>query len=101
MADDYFGHPRLATVYDSLYPDRRDLDMYLGVADALQAQKVLDIGCGTGVLAMLLADRGIEVTGIDPARASIDVARAKPGSERVRWICGDAAALPPLRVDWA
>lgn len=99
MAEDSFGHPRLAAVYDALHSDRRDLDAYLGMADALRAHSVLDIGCGTGVLAMLLADRGIEVTGIDPARASIDVARAKPGSERVRWICGDAAALPPLRVD--
>lgn len=65
------------------------------------ARRELDIGCGTGVFALLLADRGIEVTGVDPARASIDVARAKPGGERVRWICGDATALPPLRVDLA
>jgi SAM-dependent methyltransferase len=99
MADDSFGHPRLAAVYDSLHPVRRDLDAYVGIADELKAHSVLDIGCGTGVLAILLADRGIDVTGIDPARASIDVARAKPGSERVRWICGDAAVLPPLRVD--
>ncbi len=60
---------------------------------------VLDIGCGTGVFALLLADRGIEVVGVDPARASVDVARAKPGGDRVRWIHGDASALPPLRVD--
>lgn len=38
---------------------------------------------------------------VDPAQASIDVARAKPGSERVRWICGDATTLPPMRVDLA
>jgi Methyltransferase domain len=53
------------------------------------------------VFALLLADREIEVIGVDPARASIDVARAKPGSERVRWICGDATDLPPLQVDLA
>ncbi len=51
------------------------------------------------MFALLLAERGVEVIGIDPARASIDVARAKPGGDRVRWICGDATALPPLRVD--
>lgn len=99
MADDCFAHPRLAAIYDPLDPDRGDLDAYLRIAEEFEARRVLDIGCGTGVFALLLADRGIEVVGVDPALASIDVARAKPGSERVRWICGDATDLPPLRVD--
>ncbi len=49
----------------------------------------------------MLADAGLDVTGVDPATASVDVARAKPGAERVRWINGDATALPPLEVDLA
>ncbi|WP_340555940.1 class I SAM-dependent methyltransferase [Streptomyces sp. GSL17-111] len=101
MADECFRHPRLAAIHDRLDPDRSDLDAYLQMAEELRARRVLDIGCGTGVFPLLLAARGIQVTGIDPAQASIDVARAKPGSERVRWICGDATALPPLQVDLA
>ncbi|KNE79140.1 MULTISPECIES: class I SAM-dependent methyltransferase [Streptomyces] len=101
MADDCFGHPRLAAIYDPLDPDRSDLDAYLRMAEEFGARQILDIGCGTGVFALLLADGGVDVVGIDPARASIDVARAKPGSERVRWICGDATDLPPLRADLA
>ncbi|MFF3737788.1 class I SAM-dependent methyltransferase [Streptomyces sp. NPDC002566] len=101
MVDDCFGHPRLAAIYDPLDPDRGDLDAYLRMAEDFGARRVLDIGCGTGVFALLLADRGIEVVGVDPAQASVDVARAKPGGERVRWICGDATDLPPLRVDLA
>ncbi|GAB2997660.1 class I SAM-dependent methyltransferase [Streptomyces pseudoechinosporeus] len=101
MADELFGHPRLAAIYDALDPDRRDLDAYVRVVEEFGARRVLDIGCGTGVLALLLADRGIEVVGVDPAAASLDVARAKPGGDRVRWIHGDATALPPLRVDLA
>ncbi|MGV9457275.1 class I SAM-dependent methyltransferase [Streptomyces sp. NPDC003635] len=99
MVDDCFAHPRLAAIYDPLDPDRSDLDAYLQLAQEFGAQRVLDIGCGTGVFALLLADRGIEVVGVDPAGASLDVARAKPGSERVRWVCGDGTDLPPLRVD--
>ncbi|MER5374431.1 class I SAM-dependent methyltransferase [Streptomyces sp. NPDC002553] len=101
MVDDCFGHPRLAAIYDPLDPDRGDLDAYLRMAEDFGVRRVLDIGCGTGVFALLLADRGIEVVGVDPAQASVDVARAKPGGERVRWICGDATDLPPLRVDLA
>ncbi|MFJ6622072.1 class I SAM-dependent methyltransferase [Kitasatospora sp. NPDC091335] len=101
MVDACFGHPRLAAVYDPLDPDRGDLDAYLRMAREFGARRVLDIGCGTGVFALLLAGRGIEVVGVDPARASLDVARAKPGAARVRWVHGDATDLPPLRVDLA
>lgn len=101
MVDAIFGHPRLAAAYDWLDADRSDLDAYLGVAGEVGARGVLDIGCGTGVFALLLAARGIDVVGVDPARASLDVARSKPESERVSWVHGDVTALPPLRVDLA
>ncbi|MEU6661863.1 class I SAM-dependent methyltransferase [Streptomyces sp. NPDC046821] len=101
MADEGFRHPRLAPLYDVLDPDRSDLDVYARMAEEFGARRVLDIGCGTGVFALLLADRGIDVVGVDPAGASLDVAKGKPGSDRVRWIHGDATDLPPLRVDLA
>jgi SAM-dependent methyltransferase len=101
MPDEIFEHPRLAAIYDALDPDRSDLDAYVAIADELGAASVLDVGCGTGTFALLLAERGLEMIGVDPAGASLDVARAKPGAERVRWIHGDATALPPLAVDLA
>ena len=101
MPDEIFEHPRLAAIYDALDPDRSDLDVYVAIAGELGAASVLDVGCGTGTFALLLAERGLEVIGVDPAGASLDVARAKPGAERVRWIHGDATALPPLAVDLA
>lgn len=67
----------------------------------LGARSVLAVGCGTGVLACRLAGQGLEVIGVDPAAASLDVARAKPGAERVVWLHGDASDLPPLSVDVA
>ncbi|MET9914241.1 class I SAM-dependent methyltransferase [Streptomyces sp. NPDC006476] len=101
MADECFRHPRLAAIYDSLDPGRGDLDAYISMAEELRARRVLDIGCGTGVFALMLASVGVEVIAVDPAEASIVVARGKPGSERVRWVHGDATALPSLCVDLA
>jgi SAM-dependent methyltransferase len=101
MPDAIYEHPRLAAVYDPLDPDRSDLDVYAAIVNELGATRVLDVGCGTGCFALLLAENGLEVVGVDPARASLDVARAKPGADRVHWIHGDATTLPPLSVDVA
>ena len=101
MPDAVFEHPRLVGIYDALEPDREDLRAYLAMASEFRARRVLDIGCGTGVFALLLADLGVAVTGVDPAAGSLDVARARPGAERVTWIHGDATRLPPLQVELA
>jgi len=101
LADAIFEHPRLAAVYDAFDADRSDLEVYVSIAEELRARRVLDVGCGTGVFALMLAARGLEVTGVDPAKASLDVARAKPGAGRIRWIHGDAMSLPMHQVDLA
>jgi SAM-dependent methyltransferase len=101
VPDAIFEDPRLARVYDPLDPDRSDLDVYAAMAAEFGARTVLDVGCGTGTLACMLAGRGLEVIGVDPAGASLDVARAKPGADAVRWLQGDATSLPPLQVDLA
>ncbi|MFC4785500.1 class I SAM-dependent methyltransferase [Nocardioides sp. MAHUQ-72] len=101
MADPIFSDRRLAEVYDPFDPDRSDLEVYAAIAGELGARRVLDVGCGTGTFACLLAGRGLEVTGVDPAGASLDVARRKRHAERVTWLHGDATTLPPIKVDLA
>lgn len=92
---------RLAQLYDPLNGERDDLDVYAAMADEFGALSIVDIGCGTGTFACLLASRGLTVTAVDPSASSLDIARAKPGAELVRWVHGVATDLPPLRADLA
>ncbi|HVL80668.1 MAG TPA: class I SAM-dependent methyltransferase [Actinomycetota bacterium] len=99
MTDAIFSDGRLAEIYDPLDHDRSDLDLYLSLVEEVRAHTIIDIGCGTGTFACLLATRGYSVVAVDPARASIDVARRKPGAERVRWVVGGVTDLPDTQAD--
>jgi SAM-dependent methyltransferase len=61
-----------------------------------EGERVVDVGCGTGNAALLAAERGATVTGIDPAQRLLDVAAAQ-ASERgleATFEVGEAAAIP-------
>lgn len=86
MPDAIFGEPRLAEIYDALDADRSDLDAYAAMADEFSAVTVLDVGCGTGTLACLLAatrrrKRGWSGTGSRPiaVSSSRESARSRRG----------------------
>ncbi len=101
MTEPMFTNRRLAQLYDPLDPDRSDLDAYAAIVTEFGARSVIDVGCGTGVFACMLAQHGIAVTGVDPARASLEVARAKPHANKVTWIHGYATDLPKRNADMA
>jgi SAM-dependent methyltransferase len=101
VPDAIFAEPRLALIYDAFDGARGDLDAYLAIADEVGARRVLDVGCGTGCLALPLAESGRTVVGVDPAEASLAVARAKAGAASVTWIRGDAASVPARDFDLA
>jgi SAM-dependent methyltransferase len=101
VPDRIFEDARFAEIYDDLDGERPDLDHYELIAEELGAASALDIGCGTGVLARRLSARGLAVTGLDPAAASLDVAASRPGADRVAWLLGDPSTLPPMSVDLA
>ncbi|MEU6196953.1 class I SAM-dependent methyltransferase [Streptomyces sp. NPDC047061] len=55
---------------------------------------VLDLGCGTGSLALLAAEQGHRVTGVDSSPAMVERARAKLAGRDAAFLLGDAAAPP-------
>ncbi|MGV9321887.1 class I SAM-dependent methyltransferase [Streptomyces sp. NPDC003660] len=60
-----------------------------------QPSDVLDLGCGTGSLALLAAEQGHRVTGVDASAAMVERARAKLAGRDARVLRGDAA-VPPV-----
>jgi len=70
----------------------------------LEGAKLLDVGCGGGIFAEAAAAAGAEVTGIDLAPASIDIARSHAAESglRIRYECigvDDLAAREPGTFD--
>jgi 2-polyprenyl-3-methyl-5-hydroxy-6-metoxy-1,4-benzoquinol methylase len=96
-----FNDTRLTVVYDAMFGWSRDDDFFMSVVGEAPAARVLDLGCGTGRLALARAAAGHAVTGVDPARASLDAARAKPGAGQVTWIEGTSPVLPGASFDVA
>lgn len=85
-----YRDPDLAQFYDLMNGWDADFDYCAGLAG--EVASVLDLGCGTGQLAAALAaDRA--VTGVDPAAAMLDIARARPGGDGVDWVRGDARSV--------
>lgn len=97
MPDAIFDHPRLAEVYDALDPDRNDLGACVALVGELGVSRVLDVGCGTGVFALLLAGRGIDVVGVDPAAASLTL---PPLQVDLATMTGNVAQAIVERADW-
>jgi SAM-dependent methyltransferase len=65
-------------------------------ADPHPGERALDVGCGTGNAALLLARHGARVVGVDPASRLLAVARERAAADDldVEFAAGDAANLP-------
>jgi SAM-dependent methyltransferase len=84
---------RIADIYDGWHPFLAEttgptVDLLASLAGG---GPVLELAVGTGRVAIPLADRGLEVHGIDASQAMVQRLRAKPGGDKVKVVMGDMA----------
>ncbi len=84
MAETLYTDRRLVALYDTLNAWGPSDDFYLALPEAAK-QRILDAGCGTGLLAAAFAAEGHEVVGIDPAQPMLDLAAQRRGGDGVTW----------------
>ncbi|MBI3596744.1 MAG: class I SAM-dependent methyltransferase [Nitrospirae bacterium] len=102
----------LASSYDAWYrtplgaaAHALESDAIFALAEVKTGERVLDVGCGTGIYTLELARRDVHVVGVDPSMEMILIAREKVRQAGLKGyvICGSAEALPfrPERFDLA
>ena len=94
MPEDFFGE-QVAERFDERYAHKAEpavVDPIVAfLADLAGGGAALELGIGTGRVALPLAQRGVRVHGIDLSEAMVARLRAKPGAEQVGVTVGDFA----------
>lgn len=86
---------RIAGIYDDLHEWHLDTGTAVEALAALAGDgPVLELGVGTGRIAIPLAERGLSVHGIDASEAMVAKLREKSGGEAVEVVIGDFADVP-------
>ena len=82
----------IADDYDRLYDGLLDTEGAVAcLADLAGEGPVLELGIGTGRLALPLAERGLTVCGVESSPAMVDQLRARPGGDDLDVVIGDFA----------
>ncbi|XMB72241.1 methyltransferase domain-containing protein [Mycoplasmatota bacterium WC30] len=68
---------------------KKDLELIMRENILSNSMSVIDIGCGTGALASVLADFGFQTTGMDSALGMLKIARRKTKNQKVSFIQGN------------
>jgi len=97
--DLHYTDPRLVDLYEADNPRGIDYDFYIQLAKDINAKTILDLGCGTGLLARELAALGWHVTAIDPAPAMLAYGKKQPDAHLLTWLEGDSSALGTANAD--
>jgi SAM-dependent methyltransferase len=79
-----------AAAYDVVYAEkdyRQEADAVFSLIEQygeLVVQRILDLGCGTGRHAILLAERGLDVTGVDRSKPMLELAQRRALASRCK-----------------
>ena len=92
MTDLHYEHPKLVDVYDLGNGWSEDRDFYLSLAGDTP-KRILDLGCGTGLLCNAYAERGHLVTGVDPAASMLEAARKSRFGSKIEWVQASAESF--------
>lgn len=84
---------RVAGVYDEWYTDVNP-QLIITLAELAHGGPALELGIGTGRIALPLAAKGVEVHGIDAAESMISRLQAKTGADRIKVTQGNFAEVP-------
>lgn len=81
-------YKHFASIYDYLMSDQpynKWVDYVKKIRNDLhhEGTRILDLGCGTGTLSLLLAQSGFQVTGVDLSEEMLAIAQAKKGTESI------------------
>ena len=93
--DDWYGEGGRMAISEVGTPD----EVAAGIVALANGGPVLELGVGTGRLALPLAARGLAVTGLDASPAMLERLRAKPGADRLTLVECDMAAPVPEMAD--
>jgi ubiquinone/menaquinone biosynthesis C-methylase UbiE len=74
--------------------DRADVARLIDVLGLSSGERLLDVPCGQGRHAHLLAEAGFDVTGLDYSKHLLDVAKERGTGPTLRYVQGDMRALP-------
>lgn len=91
-SDETYGET-VAGVYDEWYSDY-DSHAIDVLAELAHGGRALELGIGTGRIALPLSAKGVEVHGVDAASSMISRLRAKPGGDRITITQGSFAEIP-------
>jgi len=77
-------------------------EVLLDAVGAATGSILLDVGCGTGNVAIAAAARGASATGVDPSVRLVELARARAAREGIdaRFVVGDASHLPAADAEF-
>lgn len=91
----------IAPIYGLFYDRQKSryrsvIDQSSKRLDLASFNTVLDVGCGTGALCSVLYEKGLAVTGIEPAQKMLNIAQKQPENRNITFVRADVLDKLPF-----